>query len=331
MRGLTYLGPREIAVRETSARPLAGGEVRVDVAACGVCGSDVFAYAGGLSIRVPGQVMGHEVAGRVSEVAVDVEGVAVGDPVVVNPIIRCGHCDFCVADLPNLCRTRKLYGCALPHPGAYADEIVVASGNLVAFTGDAPLERGSLAEPFAVGTHAARVAADLADLARVLVIGAGPIGLGAAFALRREGVTELLVSEPQQHRRAVLARFGFDIAEPDDVRRGEFDVAFDCVGLTPTLSAAVEAVRPRGQVMFVGLAEDRPSVPGHALETGERRIAGAACYTDQDFRDTVDWIAAAGPEFDTLIEARVDFDGLVSAFDSYARRENPALKTVLCP
>jgi 2-desacetyl-2-hydroxyethyl bacteriochlorophyllide A dehydrogenase len=330
VRRLVFHGPGKLSVEETFPQPLGQGEVRLRVHSVGVCGSDVHGYAGVNTRRVPGMVMGHEAIGIVAEVGPGVDGTPPGTAVTVNPITACGTCEQCRAGVENICPNRRLYGCALDLPGAYADSFVVRAENVVPFAGPAPLEWGSLAEPFAVGFHAARLA-DPARGSDVLVVGGGPIGLGAALAARRLGAGQVVISEPNAHRRDVATRLGLETLNPMEapVPANAFPVALECVGQSPTLAAALTAVQPRGLVVFVGLAEETIDLPATPLMVGERRIAGSAAYTREDFRATSDWIASAAVDLSPVIERRVDLDGLPDVFAGYAGGSLDAMKTVL--
>jgi 2-desacetyl-2-hydroxyethyl bacteriochlorophyllide A dehydrogenase len=331
VRQLVFHGPGKLSVEETAARKLDPGEVRLAVHSVGVCGSDVHGYAGVNARRVPGMVMGHEAIGIVEELGPGVDGPSIGTAVTVNPITACGVCDQCLAGLENICPNRRIYGCVLDLPGAYAESFVVRADNVVPFEGPAPLEWGSLAEPLAVGYHAVALA-PVEPESHALVVGGGPIGLGAALAARRAGA-RVVVSEPNAHRRDVAERLGLETLDPTEAPppAGAFSVAFECVGHSSTLAAALNGVPPRGQVMFVGLAEETIGLPTAPLMVGERRIAGSAAYTRDDFRATSDWIASGTVDLSPVIEQRVDLDGLTGVFDGYATGSLDAMKTVLQP
>jgi 2-desacetyl-2-hydroxyethyl bacteriochlorophyllide A dehydrogenase len=332
VRQLVFHGPRRLVLEERPSPALEAGEVRVRVHSVGVCGSDVHGYAGVNARRSPGMVMGHEAVGTVLEAGPGVEGLEEGDAVTINPVIGCGECPYCRAGDENVCERRRIYGCVPGLPGAYADEFVVRAANAVAFVGDAPLEWGALAEPLAVGARAARVGRVGPDH-EVLVVGGGPIGLGAALACRRRGASRVVVSEPIAHRRGVAARLGLETLDPfaDEAPRSTFPVAIECVGHGPTLKAALEAVVPQGRVVFVGLAEETIELTPTPLMVGERVIAGSSAYAPDDFRDTTEWIASGSTDLSPLIEHRVGLETLPEVFDAYADGALDAVKTLLQP
>lgn len=329
VRQLVFHGTRRLSVEEASPARIGSDDVRVSVHAAGVCGSDVHGYAGVNLRRQPGMVMGHEAVGTIAEVGANVAGLDPGTPVTVNPVVGCGECVLCAGGEENLCERRRIYGCVPGLPGAFAETLVVRASNVVPFRGDAPFEWGALVEPLSVGAHAVRIGG-VAKHYRVLVVGGGPIGLGAALAARRRGASVVL-SEPNSHRRDVAAALGFETLDPSssDVPRSSFAVALECVGHPATLETALVAVPPKGLVVFVGLAEETVPLPATPLMVGERRIIGSSTYTNDDFRDVADWIASRAEDLSPLIERRVDLDALPGVFDAYADSRLDAVKTLL--
>lgn len=327
MRQLVFGGPWRLSVAEAEPPALAPGELRVAVHSVGICGSDVHGFAGVNTRRVAGMVMGHEAAGTVVDLGPGVAGPEPGTPVAVNPVVGCGECALCAGGEENLCERRRLYGCVADLPGAYADTFVVRAENAVPFAGAAPLEWGALAEPFSVGEHAAGVGAVAAGT-DVLVVGGGPIGLGAALAARSRGA-RVALSEPQRHRREIAARLGLEALAPDELAGRRFDLAIECVGHSATLAAALAAVPPKGVVVFVGLAEETIELPATPVQVGERVVRGSSCYTRDDFRAVVERLAGGEVDLSPVIEARVGLDALPDAFRGYAEGRSDAMKTVL--
>jgi 2-desacetyl-2-hydroxyethyl bacteriochlorophyllide A dehydrogenase len=330
MRQLVFHGPRRLAVEEASEPRLEADEVRVAVHSVGVCGSDVHGYAGTNARRSPGMVMGHEIVGTIVEVGADAGGLAEGDAVVVNPILGCGRCPECEAGETNLCEGRRIYGCVPGLPGAYAESFVFKAANAVRFEGPAQLEWGALVEPLSVSARAVGIGG-IGPGDDVLVVGGGPIGIGAALAARRRGAARVVVTEPLAHRREVAERLGFETLDPTagEPPRSVFQTALECVGHSATLAAALAAVRPKGHVVFVGLAEDVIEVSSAAIMVGERRITGSAAYTPDEFRETASWVASAAEDLSPLIELRVGLDELPQVFEDYADGRLEAMKTLL--
>lgn len=329
MRRLIFHGPHRLAVEE-SEQPIPGsGEVRVGVRAVGICGSDVHGYVGANDRRVPGMVMGHEAVGIVTRVGRGVVNPPVGTPVAINPAITCGICQYCQAGgQDNLCRDRRLYGCVLELPGAFAESIVVRAANVVSLEGPAPLEWGALVEPFAVGDHGVALASRLDD--GVLVVGGGPIGLGAALAARRRGAMRVTVSEPQAHRRGVAEALGLETFDPSARSHDDepYGAVIECVAAPETLHAALEMTAPAGEVILVGMGRPELPLPVGPLVVAERTIRGSFNYTRESFADVARWVMSRSVDLAPVIASRVDLDGLIEAFAGYAAGTRTQVKTV---
>lgn len=320
-------GPGELRVEETSAPVPGPGELLVDVSVVGICGSDVHGFTGTNGRRPPGTVMGHEFGGRVAAVGPGQDDDLAGAVVSINPVVSCGACDLCVAGLPNLCRTRRLYGCTPELPGAFAEQVVVAARNAVRMPEGTVGTRVALVEPLSVGAHAAGLA-NIGAGDRVLVIGGGPIGIGAALAAARH-TEQVTVSEPEEHRRALLAELGLTAVDPQEVRAGEANVVLECVGYPQTMQAAMTASRPQAAIVLVGLAQESLPVDAAAIVMGERRILGSAVYTPSDFADVAAWVAGTALPLERMIQEHTDLEGLPETFDRYANHTLTAVKTLV--
>jgi len=327
MRQLKFDGPYELRVEEAEPLPLAPGEVRVRTHAVGVCGSDVHGYTGTSERRVPGMVMGHEAAGTVAELGPEVEGLAVGDPVAINPAVTCGRCEPCTSGRDNLCEQRALYGCVLALPGAFADLIAVRAANVVPLEGPAPLEWGALVEPLAVGDHGVRLLGP--DPGAVVVVGGGPIGLGAALAARRHGATRVVVAEPMAHRREVLEALRLETVDPTAGEApGRFAAAVECVAAPATLRSALELVEPGGTVVLVGMGAPELPLPVASVVVGERALRGSFNYTRESFADVARWVMSGAVDLSPVIESRVPLEGLVEVFAQYGDGSRLDMKTL---
>lgn len=341
MRAIVFKGSRALAVEEVPDPVPGSGDVLIDVASTGICGSDLHGYLGETGRRTPGMIMGHETVGTVAERGSDVpDGVAVtGTEVVVNPVVSCGNCERCVAGKDNLCTDRRIMGVTPDFGGAFAERVVVSHRNVVPFQGDVPTRWGALVEPLAVGFHAVNQGGSVSE-SGVVVIGGGMIGLACALAARRLGASAIVVSEPWDHRRAVGERLGATAVDPGRVDLAAFvrdtlgapaSLVIDAVGSPVSVESALDVSDADGTVVVVGMNKPEVAFKTYDLVVDERRLVGSFCYTAEEFHQTADWVAAGPAGIDLLIEGHVGFDTVVDRFDALATGQDAAVKAVFEP
>ena len=191
MKALVYTGTQMSEIRDVDV-PVAGdNQVLVDLAFCGICGSDMHAWHGHDERRVPPLVLGHEAVGIVQT------GALAGKRVAINPLMTCGDCDCCNRGDEHLCPSRELIGMRVP--GAFAEKLAIDSGNLTVIDDDLPFAEAALAEPLACSVHAVRLARQLAGDHRdaaIVVLGGGAIGLLAALVFEAYGYSDIQIAEP---------------------------------------------------------------------------------------------------------------------------------------
>lgn len=326
MRALVYDGPHQMHV-ERRPRPHPGpGEACLRLAYVGICGSDLHGYTGESGRRSPGMIMGHEASGWVEEVGEGVHGLALGQPVTFNPALPCaGGCGH-VAE--NRCTDLRVVGVTPDIQGAFADYIVVNASRVVPLAG-LDLLSASMAEPLAVAVQAVQ-RCQVAGGDGVLVIGGGMIGQCVARAARAAGASRVIVSESVAERLELAAEAGFDVVAPADV--GELiplDVAVDAVGISPTASAAIRAVRKGGTIGFVGLGLPEVSIPLFEVVVPERSIVGSFCYTDAVFTETVRTMASGEVDLSPLLGGTVGLEEAHDAFEDLATGKRKDVKIVV--
>jgi len=337
VRALVYHGKSRLSVEDVEAPHAGPGEVRVKIDSVGICRSDLYGYMLRNERRDevlgPGEtlVMGHEAVGVIDELGPGAEGLEIGQAVAIDPIAGCLECELCRAGETNLCPDRLVYGCYPAAPGGFAEAMVARAANATPIAAGGSLELAALIEPLVVGEHAVRLAG-IDAAARVLVVGGGVIGLGAALAAARRGAA-VTVSEPQAERREVIAGLGLVAAAPEEVETlpPDFDAAFDCVARPQTVAAAVRAVGRRGTVVLVGIFADEVALPAARVVENETRILGSFGYTHAEFDDVAAWIATTDIDLTPLIELRVGFDSVIDAFERYADGSFDGIRTVFQP
>ncbi|MBA2274960.1 MAG: alcohol dehydrogenase catalytic domain-containing protein [Actinobacteria bacterium] len=319
VQALMFQERRRMEMREIDAPSPGPGEAIIEVAACGVCGSDLEGYVGTPGMadrRVPPLLLGHEFAGTVIEGPDDWQGRAVA----IHPLITDGSCRFCRSGRRYLCPNRELIG--LNRPGALAQQVVVPLSGLHALPEGLPSWRGALAEPLAVAVHAVELAGPLLER-DVLVFGGGAIGFFVAWAARRAGARVRVIDISDTRREQAVA-LGI---ESGKVPEGEVDVTFDTVGIEVTRAGAITHLAPGGTAVFVGLHDDESPFSFYGLILQERQVRGSYCYSDEDFARAVSLCGEVPGDY----IAHVPLQEGASAFEALAAGSSEHLKVLLEP
>jgi 2-desacetyl-2-hydroxyethyl bacteriochlorophyllide A dehydrogenase len=291
MRAVRYNAPESLEVVELPDPHAGDGEVVVEVAACGICGSDLHSYQHGFA-ATPGQVLGHEFSGRVVE-AGGVGGLSIGDRVAVRPLLPCGTCDRCAEGLVQLCEAGTSMAIGYGLDGAFAQRVLVpraVAGQTVFRLPDSLTdEAGALVEPLAVGLRAVRQAGPVAGAA-VLVLGAGAIGLAATRFAVLGGADAVIVADPSPVRRTAAERLGaaatIDTAATrisDAVRETgrAVDVVVDCAGVGPAFVEGLRSVRAGGTISMAAIYGSKIEVNPNRIVEKELTIRGSFAYDDE--------------------------------------------------
>ncbi len=332
MDAVVIAGKLDLSVQERPVPEPGEGQVRVRVGYVGICGSDLHYYfegANGAFVVAEPLVPGHELSGWID---VDPSGrVAPGTPVTVHPA-RFGDRMAELPDAPHLWPGGSYLGSAstTPHTqGAMSDLLVVDAGMIRTLPEGLPVRRAVLAEPLAVALHGAGRAGAL-EGARVLVCGAGPIGLLALVAAQARGAASVTVTdllpEPLGRARELGADEVLRIGE-DDVPTEGFDVVLECSGAGPAVTAAVAAVRRRGTVVQIGMLPNEPRPINLApLVAKEATLVGAFRFLDE--MDEALALLLARPDVERVITHEFAPADSVAAFET-ARRSSDSGKVVV--
>jgi L-iditol 2-dehydrogenase len=325
-------------------RPVAGpDEVVVQVAACGICGSDVHGYDGASGRRIPPLVMGHEAAGVVAEVGADVTRFAVGDRVTFDSTVYCGACDYCLAGQINLCDNRQVVGVSTPdfrRAGAFAEFVTVPERIVYRLPDELSFAEAAMLEAVAVAIHAV-VVSDLKGGETALVIGAGMIGLLILQAARAAGCSRILVADVDASRLKLAEEAGADAtiltsgAEmAGDVLRltdgRGVDLVLEAVGRDETVSSALDAVRKGGTVTLVGNITPQVTLPLQKVVSRQIRLQGC-CASAGEYPQAMDLISSGKIRVTPLITAIAPLSDGALWFERLHSRVPNLMKIVIDP
>ncbi len=356
MKAARFHGREDVRIEDVEPSTVGPDEVRVDVDACGVCGSDIHEYevgphltppepnpVTGAAVPVP---MGHEFSGVVSERGDGVTSFREGDPVTVHPNIPCHDCLYCEEGSYNLCANTVAIGFETG-TGGFAESAVVPAGQVHRLPDAVPVEAGALVEPLAVGLHAIR-RGGLQAGDTVGVFGCGPIGLTVVSAAANAGARRVFVSEPNDARREVAhdlgADVGLDPVESDPVERIREETAdgvthaFEFAGIGPAFNAAVRSTRRGGTVTVGSIADEDVTTDLNDIVTTERTIEGTYTYgypptaVRTEFGAVVESLAAGEIDTDAFVTGRIDLGEIgESGFEELRAPDTEHVKILVRP
>ena len=305
----------------------------VDIALCGVCGTDLHGFLGHTPYNPA--ICGHDWTGTVSATGVGVRNVSDGDRVVVGIRPACGRCPQCVAGQSAWCMTSFMgmvgRDPAAPKHGGFAPQLAIDAGRLIAVTANISDVQAAIVEPATVCLHAMR-RTPIRPGDRVAVVGAGPIGLLTAQLARVSGAGHVTVIEPTEARRALALSIGADTAaKPGEVDRAEFDIVFECAGVPQTIQAGVDLVRRGGTVTMVGFASGEATIQPAGWLTKEVTVITSLGYLHHEFAQTMDLIADGRIRTEPLHTATVGLSELPVVIERLADDPTSAVKVLVDP
>lgn len=341
MRAAVWGDGGALAVAELPLPEPGPGEVRVRVAACGICGSDLHLRRSGF-VR-PGLAPGHEMAGTIDALGRGVAGLCEGDTVAVEPLRSCGRCEECQRGLDALCPNGGLLG--VHCHGGFAEYVVVGAQRLFSVPADLDPRLAALAEPAAVMVRALRRGGCAAGQ-RVLLLGAGTLGLLGVLAARAQGASEVWISARHPGQAAVARVFGatrvLDEGEATaaELARATQGAPIDLVvetvgGAADTLAAAAGAVRRGGCISVVGMFLAPVRLETLPLLLKEATLAWSYCYGRSggraDFADATALLSAERERAARLTTHAVPLAEAARAFELAADRKSGSIKVSVIP
>jgi L-iditol 2-dehydrogenase len=318
-------------------------DVLIRVMACGICGSDVHGMDGSTGRRIPPLIMGHEASGVIVEAGNDVTEWGQGDRVTFDSTIYCRRCYFCRQGLINLCDNRRVLGVSCDdycQNGALAEYVSVPQHILYRLPEGLSFEQAAMVEALSIAFHAvARTSISLNDTA--VVVGTGMIGLLIVQSLRAAGCGQIIAVDLDQDRLNLACELGADQGlrpDTDDVvaqvlgrtgNRGA-EVAFEVVGITPTLKLAIQCLGKGGSLTLVGNLSPATEFPLQSVVTRELTLNGS-CASRGEYPACLDMIARRAVNVDALISVVAPLAEGASWFQRLYGREPGLMKVILRP
>lgn len=323
MQAILFPAAETITVERVPDPAPAADEVVVQVAACGICGTDVHIYRNEYMSNFP-LIPGHEFSGKVVAVGKAVTDVKLGDRVAVDPNLYCGHCDFCRNEQANHCRNWQ--GVGITRAGGFAEYVAAPARACYRIPEQMTNAQAAFIEPLACVIHALK-RIRVGPGAQVLIFGAGPMGLLLLQALRHSGASQVVMVEKQPARLTLATQLG-GITVPVDgeqaVRLREiapygFDLVVDATGVPAVIEQAFTYVRPRGQYLQFGVTPMDATIRlrPYDLFRNDWTVIGsfALCYT---FLPAIAWLANGVIDVSHLVSHTVPMTDFATAFHAFA-------------
>jgi L-iditol 2-dehydrogenase len=335
MRVAVLCGPGEVVVEQRPVPEAGPGEVVVRVASVGVCGSDTHYYEHGrigrFVLDAP-LVLGHEAAGEVTALGPGVSSLAVGQRVSVEPGVPDMSCPQCLAGRYNLCPNMRFFATP-PIDGAFAEYVVVHAAFAHPVPDTISDNAAALLEPLSVGIWACRKAGVTAG-SRVLVTGAGPIGLVSVQAALAFGATEVVVSDVNPARLALASELGAtDVVDARTVRVTDLprppELLLECSGHPAATVEALRSLDLGGRAVLVGMGGDELSLPLSVVQERELEVTGTFRYAGT-WPTAIALVAAGRVDLDRLVTGTFRLDQAAEALTA-GRSDPSSVKVVVHP
>lgn len=336
MKAIFIDAPGKVEIREIEKPVPKEGEALLKLLYGGICGSDLGSYRGTFAYFSYPRTPGHEFSAEIVEIGPNDRGLKPGMIVTCNPYFNCGGCYSCRRGLVNCCTDNQTMG--VQREGAFAEYITMPVERIYDGKG-LPAKTLALIEPFCISYHGVS-RADVKPGEKVLVIGAGTIGVLAAVAAKSKGA-EVYISDVAQGKLDYAKEFGVDgtvlndspehfEAQINALTNGDgFDVTIEAVGLPSTFQSCIDAAAFGGRVVLIGVGKKNLDFNFTMLQKKELNVFGSRNALKKDFLELIDLVKEGKAPLDKIITNTYKYTDAPAAFAEFDKNAGSMLKVVL--
>lgn len=341
MKSVLLNKPHSFEIVETASPVIKNpGDVLIRIKSVGVCGSDIHYYSegkiGDQIINYPFRI-GHECAGIVEQVGVDVKNIIPGDRIAIDPLISCGKCTQCLSGRFHTCLNQKFLGCPGQLEGALAEYLILPSQCCYKITEKLSYQQAVLAEPLSIALHALSFITD--NEKSLAILGTGPIGLSVLTVAKFKGINKLLTTDILDYRNTIASANGAvysgnpkkqnivkDILE---IENEGVDAVFDCCGKQEAIDQAIEILRPGGKLIIVGIPETNEiKFNPHLIRRKEIQIQNVRRQNEK-IETALQLLANPNLDIDFMITHNFSFEQTTEAFNLVENYSNGVIKAMI--
>ncbi|RAW19531.1 alcohol dehydrogenase [Paenibacillus taichungensis] len=335
MRAVICEEINRLALRDIAEPERTENQALVTIRRIGICGTDLHAYKGNQPFFTYPRVLGHELSGIIEEIGPNEAGLKAGDQVSIIPYLHCGHCIACRSGKTNCCVSMQVMGVHVD--GGMRERIAVPVSHLIQAEG-LTLDETAMVEPLSIGAHAVRRAA-IKPGDQVVVIGAGPIGLGVMAFAKLAGARVIAIDRNVDRLELSRIWAGVDAMvkaneqaaqQVAEITNGDYATAvFDATGNMQSMNNAIQYVAHGGQLIFVGLVKADISFHDPDFHKREMSILGSRNATREDFEQVMSILREKKLNMDGYITHRSSLDQLPESIDTWLQPDSYVVKAIV--
>jgi L-iditol 2-dehydrogenase len=329
--------PKQIEFRTVPVPEPGKEQVLVKIKKIGVCGSDIHVYHGTHPFTKYPVTQGHEVSAQIAALGEEVEELAIGQKVTIEPQVYCGKCYPCTHDRYNLCEELKVMG--FQTTGTASEYFAVDASKITLLPNTMTYNEGAMIEPLAVTVHAIKQAGDVKGL-KIAVLGAGPIGILLAQSAKAMGASEVLISDISDYRLDLAKKCGADYTVNTRGRdfgealvscfgQDKADIIYDCAGNDITMGQAIKYARKGSKIILVAVYVGMANVDLAVLNDHELDLNTTMMYRHEDYLDAIRFVGDGKIQLKPLMSKHYPFKEYLAAYEYIDKNRETTMKVLI--